>query len=831
MQVLELLPYFSLAFGLLFFTYAIRYYLALAYTAYILFKRNGNNGNGNNKFHTNGGIKLRHNGHNTNGGTTDPLGNGYYPMVSIHIPLYNEEKVAARLMEALLSLDYPKYEVIVVDDSTDSTPTILRRYEKDPRVKIIHRKSRSGFKGGALREALKFMSDEAEYVVVFDADFIPPKDIIQRLLNEFGNGYENGQLNGRGIRKMLDELYSSREIVVVQGYQWHVLNASENWITKAVSAEYAGNYLVERLLVNDLMLGMRMISGSVFMIRADILRQYGWRDSLTEDWDLTLRLYRDGYKVKYTQLAAAPAECPATLMSLIRQRARWAEGHTFAVKRYFMEILRSKFLSLREKLEFLYLSPYYLSSLFLILGTVVWLVAEVLRVKIPFWTSIFGWSLLLTNMMAIPLVNLTGLYLEYRASRHWQGAFTFIPLMHVLATFQAMAALKGLFSKKESAWFRTLKTGKITEGIFAFIIRKIFRGRQSMKKRSGIVSCAILSFLSSFLAYALLKLLLTSIEGSGSRIPQPAEYAILMASISVGIATLVWLMGRSIRIGAMMPRLLISVVAVVSSYIPLRLLLGMGPLVLYDAASALASACLGVLLFYGSRFGPDSSMLRKAGILFVTTSLMLLVSFQPIQQAQAYVPYQTLYLYPNGGTTVGSGTMSTTQPSGSQSLSSSTYYYWRSESTYNFQDSDDGTWVFHFAGVSNKKGFMTGYVGVYVSPNTNNLGTQIGSGSFSGTYYGDFEEDVFVPVNLPTCTNCYIHLRFQHQSFIVEELPGGVRVVRVPITMYTGYTGKYTYLVIPENVLAFLPFALLLLLARRAYRKSRASSLSRALPS
>lgn len=113
---------------------------------------------------------------------------------------------------------------------------------------------------------------------------------------------------------------------------------------------------------------------------------------------------------------------PATLMSLIRQRARWSEGHTFAVKRYFTEILKSKFLSLKEKLEFLYLSPYYLSSLFLILGTTMWLISEFLNIRIPFWTSIFGWSLLLTNMVAIPLINLTGLYLEYRVSKHWQGA-------------------------------------------------------------------------------------------------------------------------------------------------------------------------------------------------------------------------------------------------------------------------------------------------------------------------------------------------------------------------------------------------------------------------
>ncbi len=811
LQVLELLPYVSLAFGLLFFTYALRYYLALAYTAYILFRGRKYNNYGKNDFQTNGGLKLRN---YANGGTSSyPFFNGnHFPMVSIHIPLYNEERVAARLMEALLSLEYPRYEVIVVDDSTDSTPVILKRYEKDPRVKIIHRQNRSGFKGGALREALKIMSDEAEYVVVFDADFIPPKDIIQRLLSEFSNAYSNAKFdekkNGKNLRKILDELYNSREIVAVQGYQWHVLNASENWITKAVSAEYAGNYLVERLFVNSLMLGVRMISGSVFMIRADILRQYGWRDSLTEDWDLTLRLYRDGYKVRYTQLAAAPAECPATLTSLIRQRARWAEGHTFAVKRYFMEILRSKFLSLREKLEFLYLSPYYLSSLFLILGTALWLTAELLRVKIPFWTSTFGWSLLITNMMAIPLVNLTGLWLEYRASKHWHGAFTFIPLMHVLAIFQAVAALKGLFGKKESAWFRTLKTGKITEGIFAYITR-ILKGRRPTKKRSGIVSCAILSLLSSFLAYALIKLLMKSAEESG-RIPQPAEYAILMASISVGITTLVWLMSRGTRIGGMMPKLLISIAVMASSYVLLRLLFGAESFTFYEFASAMTSACLGMCLFYSSRFSPNAFALKKAGILFVMVSFMLLLTFQPVQHTQAYVPQETLYLYPNGTHIPPPyGMMSNRLPEGFQILWIRTFY-WKSTSAYDFTPQDKGTWVFHFAGKNspNQLELRVG-VRVYVSNDPESPPSKlikIGEAFFTITEIDEFDIDVPIEVNPPECTGCYIFLSLT---------PFG------RVEMYTGYMKKYTYLVIPENFLAFMPFALLLLLARRAFRKPR----------
>ena len=54
-----------------------------------------------------------------------------------------------------------------------------------PIIKFIHRRDRSGFKGGALTEALRYMDPRAEFVVVFDADFIPPPDTVRRFLNRF----------------------------------------------------------------------------------------------------------------------------------------------------------------------------------------------------------------------------------------------------------------------------------------------------------------------------------------------------------------------------------------------------------------------------------------------------------------------------------------------------------------------------------------------------------------------------------------------------------------------------------------------------------------------
>src|SRR4029077_9542116 len=110
---------------------------------------------------------------------------GYHPFVSIHVAAYNERRVIERLLTALSRLDYPEDEVVVVDDSADESVQILDRWRNVPRFKILHRASRAGYKGGALREALKVMDPRTEYVVVFDADSVPFPDSIQRLLPLF----------------------------------------------------------------------------------------------------------------------------------------------------------------------------------------------------------------------------------------------------------------------------------------------------------------------------------------------------------------------------------------------------------------------------------------------------------------------------------------------------------------------------------------------------------------------------------------------------------------------------------------------------------------------
>ncbi|MDP3998557.1 MAG: helix-turn-helix domain-containing protein, partial [bacterium] len=171
----------SLTFGFFFFLYSLKYYFTLVLI--LGFSRQvsgparlasesiaGGEENGNGKrgiLERLFGVNFNSNGHKNSGG--DGNGNGHTglgitgglqpdlskvelqrkPFVSIHLPLYNEPRVVDRLLTACTGMDYENYEVIIVDDSTDQTTQILRNWQGHPRLKIIHRENRQGFKGGA----------------------------------------------------------------------------------------------------------------------------------------------------------------------------------------------------------------------------------------------------------------------------------------------------------------------------------------------------------------------------------------------------------------------------------------------------------------------------------------------------------------------------------------------------------------------------------------------------------------------------------------------------------------------------------------------------------
>jgi cellulose synthase/poly-beta-1,6-N-acetylglucosamine synthase-like glycosyltransferase len=154
------------------------------------------------------------------------------PLVTIQLPMFNEMYVAERLLEGVARIDYPKdrMEIQVLDDSIDETQEIAARKVEDLKARgfdavYIHRVDRVGFKAGALEEGLK--TARGDYVMVFDADFVPNADIIHNLIHFF----------------------TDDKVGMVQA-RWGHLNREYSMLTRCQSMMLDGHFVIEHIARN-----------------------------------------------------------------------------------------------------------------------------------------------------------------------------------------------------------------------------------------------------------------------------------------------------------------------------------------------------------------------------------------------------------------------------------------------------------------------------------------------------------------------------------------------------------------------------------------------------
>jgi cellulose synthase/poly-beta-1,6-N-acetylglucosamine synthase-like glycosyltransferase len=239
---------------------------------------------------------------------------GQLPFVTIQLPIYNEQFVIGRLIDACCRLDYPRdrFEIQLLDDSTDETVQVAKgiaeRYAAGfnglpPQpIFYIHRENRYGFKAGALDAGLN--TARGEFVAIFDADFVPPKDWIMKVIHHF----------------------AQPEIGMVQT-RWTHLNRNYSFLTQVEAILLDGHFVLEH--------GGRSRAGVFFnfngtagMWRKKVIAEAGgWQhDTLTEDTDLSYRAQLIGWKFKYLQDVECPAELPIEMTAFKTQQARWAKG-------------------------------------------------------------------------------------------------------------------------------------------------------------------------------------------------------------------------------------------------------------------------------------------------------------------------------------------------------------------------------------------------------------------------------------------------------------------------------------------------------------------------
>jgi cellulose synthase/poly-beta-1,6-N-acetylglucosamine synthase-like glycosyltransferase len=259
------------------------------------------------------------------------------PFVTIQLPIYNELYVVERLIDAVAKFDYLKerFEIQVLDDSTDETVEIIARKIKEIQasgidIQHIRRTDRKGFKAGALAYGMKIC--KGEFIAIFDADFVPPVDFLQKTIPHF----------------------TAPNVGVVQT-RWQHLNENYSLLTQLQAFGLDAHFTIEQGGRNAKNHFINFNGTAGIWRKSTIEDAGGWEaDTLTEDLDLSYRAQMRDWKFVYLENVACPAELPVTMSAVKSQQYRWTKGAAECVVKNLRKLLSDSHLSVSTRLHGFY---------------------------------------------------------------------------------------------------------------------------------------------------------------------------------------------------------------------------------------------------------------------------------------------------------------------------------------------------------------------------------------------------------------------------------------------------------------------------------------------
>ncbi len=376
--------------------------------------------------------------------TTEPVAHFHFdelPRVTVQLPIFNEQYVVDRLLDAVCRLDYPRerLDIQLLDDSTDETVEVARilvdRYAAlGHPVTYLHRDNREGYKAGALAEGLK--TAKGEFVAIFDADFVPPPDFLLKCIHHF----------------------TDPKVGMVQT-RWTHINRNYSVLTEVEAILLDGHFVLEH--------SARSRSGVFFNFngtagmwrRCAIDEAGGWQhDTLTEDTDLSYRAQLQGWKFVYLQDVECPAELPIEMTAFKTQQARWAKGLIQVSKKILPRVLASN-ASRSVKIEAFYHLTANLSYPLMIVLSVLLMPAMIIR----FYQGWFQMLYIDLPLFMASTFSISSFYLVSQKElfpKRWLRSLLYLPLLMALGiglTVTNTRAVLEALTGKQTAFARTPK--------------------------------------------------------------------------------------------------------------------------------------------------------------------------------------------------------------------------------------------------------------------------------------------------------------------------------------------------------------------------------------
>jgi cellulose synthase/poly-beta-1,6-N-acetylglucosamine synthase-like glycosyltransferase len=279
------------------------------------------------------------------------------PTVTIQIPLYNERTTAEQVLRAAAAQDYPRdrFDIQVLDDSTDETREIVARVVEEVRrtgvrIEQLHREDRKGYKAGALAAGLE--RTDAEFLALFDADFVPEPSFLRSLLVE-------------------EQAFNDPHVAFVQA-RWAWGGQARGVLTSALALLLDRHFFVQkptRAFLGD----VTTFNGSAGIWRRRAVDEAGgWSaETLTEDLDLSYRCALRGWRGAYVQDVSVANELPAHMRAFKMQQHRWAKGNAQCFRSLTGRVMASKGM-LRDRLDEAFLLAGYAIHPILLANLLLW---------------------------------------------------------------------------------------------------------------------------------------------------------------------------------------------------------------------------------------------------------------------------------------------------------------------------------------------------------------------------------------------------------------------------------------------------------------------------
>lgn len=360
------------------------------------------------------------------------------PLVSIAVPMYNEENGILNTLNSLIEQDYKNLEIIVIDDaSKDNSVKIVKEFmKKHKNVKLLVHSKNSGSKAFGVNDALKIA--KGEYFAVMDADCTASSHSLSVMLAEFDVD------NIGGV------------IAPVMALE------PKTMVEKMQSFEYVAAAFFRNLMSN---IGtLHNSNGVLSLFRTELIRKLGGFDeqSITEDFEIAMRLRYNHYNVVLCKHTKNYTHVPATFPRLWRQRVRWYRGFISTMYKY-----RKMTFNKGYGLLGLFQVPLNLFTLVLVFVSLILMTSQFFtwcyrifqRLYVLKWEvfdifympSIKEYILGLDVSFYFPVVLsfVAGLYLYYKAYKYinekWRFHFASILYLFVYPMFRSLQWLQAFF--------------------------------------------------------------------------------------------------------------------------------------------------------------------------------------------------------------------------------------------------------------------------------------------------------------------------------------------------------------------------------------------------